>query len=227
MALQLVPDQRTQIENWGPLAIDSVQRVWTSWKEAPKATTTPKVHADIRREIVEAFSIDREIREFERDVLEVERRAVSIEAFVERVRLAGKDDKKAKEFDELSEDPDLSNTLEIFEREYVIAVKQQMENLVERAERWPTLANSKLLRSSLPNSLVWRVNRLDTQLNECAEELYKEYDNVLIMRLFARVAKYRLLSLSELLRLDDAAKLEREVVNQPSVRRKDWYGEDG
>lgn len=227
MAFLLAPDQQIQVGDLGALTIDTVHRLRTSWQEMRRAKATPKVHADFRREIIEAFSIDREIREFERDVLEVERHAVSIEAFVERVRQAGMDDKKANEFDELTDDPDLSETLDVFDREYVSSVRQQMENLVERAEHWPTLANSRLVTSSLPNSLVLKVFRLNNQLNEWSEELYKEYDNILIMRLFTRVAKYRPLSLSEKLRLDDAAKLEREIVNQPSVRRKDWYAEDG
>lgn len=222
MAMQLVPDQRIEVGVLAALTLDTVHRLRTWWQEDRSTTTTPKEQIISRREAVESFYIDKEVREFERDVLEVERRAVSIEAFVERVRQAGMDDKQAKEFDELTEDPDLSKTLDVFEREYVISVKQQVENLVERAELWPILDNSRLLTASLP-----MVFRLDKQLNEWAEELYKEYDNVLIMRLFTRVAKYRPLTLAEKLRLDDAAKLEWEVVNQPSVRRRDWYGEDG
>ena len=59
------------------------------------------------------------------------------------------------------------------------------------------------------------------------EEVTKKHDNDLVARLLMRVGKQRQLTLAEQFRLADAVRLDWKVKNQPSVRRADWYGDDG
>lgn len=65
------------------------------------------------------------------------------------------------------------------------------------------------------------------QLIELVEQLSEEQQNDLIARLLTRQAQHRPLSVDEKIRLLDAMKLDVAVREEPSVRRVDWYGDDG
>ena len=226
MISQPVPDQQSmQIGKWGALAIDAVHRLRTSWKEGQRATTGPQWYVRRPRRETTTLSIDKKVRELKDDVQRAEDIAASVKSFVERIRQAGMDDKKAREFDELTVNPDLSKVMEIYKREYVAVAREQIRNLLKRVECWPNDPNSRPLKDSAPNPLVWRIVQLDVRLNEWTDELYRDHNNVLVMRLFTRVARHRPLTIAEKLRLDDAAKLDWKVKVQPSVHREDWYDE--
>ncbi len=227
MALQLqqVPNQQIQVGELGALAIDIVHRLRTSWSEARTATSRSKKQVSIAWPVPKSSWSEAEVREFERDVLSAEEFADFIESFVEQLRQAGKDDDKARDIDTITGNPDLSKALEIFEMTYVDEAKRQVGILDNRVKHWPEFASSRLLNSTLPNPLVQRVIQLDIQLNEWVDEVFKDYNNTLIMQLFTRVAKFRPLTLGEKMRLDDAAKLEWKVKSHPSYHRGDWYDE--
>ena len=65
------------------------------------------------------------------------------------------------------------------------------------------------------------------QLIELVEQLSAEQQNDLIARLLTRQAQQRPLSVDEKIRLLDAMKLDVAIREEPSVRRVDWYGDDG
>jgi hypothetical protein len=65
------------------------------------------------------------------------------------------------------------------------------------------------------------------QLLELVEQLTKDQQQDLMQRLLARHAQGGALTIEEKLSLLDAAKIDNPVNEAPSVRRADWYGDDG
>lgn len=65
------------------------------------------------------------------------------------------------------------------------------------------------------------------QLLELVEQLSEEQQRDLTKRLLARQAQQRPLTIEEKLKLLDAVKLDVAINEEPSVRREDWYGDDG
>lgn len=65
------------------------------------------------------------------------------------------------------------------------------------------------------------------QVVELVKQLSNEQQNDLIIRLLSHQAKQRNLSVVERLRLLDLSVVNIEVVENPSVNRTDWYGDDG
>ncbi len=65
------------------------------------------------------------------------------------------------------------------------------------------------------------------QLIELVEQLSAEQQNDLVQRLLTRQAQQRALSVEEKLQLLDALKLDTAINEEPSIRRVDWYGDDG
>jgi hypothetical protein len=65
------------------------------------------------------------------------------------------------------------------------------------------------------------------QLVELVEQLSEEQQKDLIKRLLTRQAQQRPLTVEEKLKLLDAVKLNIAVNEEPSIRRVDWYGDDG
>lgn len=65
------------------------------------------------------------------------------------------------------------------------------------------------------------------QLVELVEQLSEEQQKDLIKRLLTRQAQQRPLTVEEKLKLLDAVKLNVAVNEEPSIRRVDWYGDDG
>lgn len=66
-----------------------------------------------------------------------------------------------------------------------------------------------------------------TQLIELVAQLPEEQQQDLIKRLLTRRAHQNPLSIEEKLQLLDAVKVHGAVDQEPSVRRVDWYGDDG
>lgn len=65
------------------------------------------------------------------------------------------------------------------------------------------------------------------QLVELVEQLSEEQQKDLIKRLLTRQAQQRPLTVEEKLKLLDAVKLDVAINEEPSIRRMDWYGDDG
>ncbi len=65
------------------------------------------------------------------------------------------------------------------------------------------------------------------QLIELVEQLPEEQQKTLIVRVLARRAEQRPLTVDEKLQLLDAATLSNPMNEAPSVRREDWYDDDG
>lgn len=65
------------------------------------------------------------------------------------------------------------------------------------------------------------------QLVELVEQLSEEQQKDLIKRLLTRQAQQRPLTVEEKLKLLDAIKLNVAVNEEPSIRRVDWYDDDG
>ena len=223
MAIQLVSDQQPMLM----LALEVVQKIQTSWDEVQKGAFTYRRQNRDSRPLESSSWIGQEISEFERDLRKAEELTGTVESFLESIRQAAQDDEKARELDQLTDEPDLSKVIKAFEQNFVSDATVKIGNLVKAFEDWSKFAGSRTAKSTLPVPLSRRVEQLDRKQKTLADELGKDYDNELILRLLTRVARYRPLTIAESLRLDDAAKLEWKVKNQPSVRRTDWYGDDG
>ncbi|MCB9455244.1 MAG: hypothetical protein H6671_04565 [Anaerolineaceae bacterium] len=65
------------------------------------------------------------------------------------------------------------------------------------------------------------------QLVELVEQLSEEQQNDLIARLLTLQAEHRTLTVEEKIKLLDAIKLNVAINEEPSVRRVDWYDDDG
>jgi hypothetical protein len=65
------------------------------------------------------------------------------------------------------------------------------------------------------------------QLVELVEQLSEEQQKDLIKRLLTRQAQQRPLTVEEKLKLLDAVKLDVAIKEEPSIRRVDWYDDDG
>lgn len=65
------------------------------------------------------------------------------------------------------------------------------------------------------------------QLIDLVQQLSEEQQKDLIRRLLALQAQQRPLSIEEKLKLLDAVKLDVPISEEPSVRRVDWYDDDG
>ena len=64
-------------------------------------------------------------------------------------------------------------------------------------------------------------------LIELVEQLPEQQQKDLIARLLTDYAQQRPLTAEEKIQLLDAAKLSMPVNEEPSIRREDWYGDDG
>lgn len=65
------------------------------------------------------------------------------------------------------------------------------------------------------------------QVVELVEQLSEEQQKALIARLLRQRAQQRPLTAEEKIQLFDAAKVSNLVNQTPSVRRQDWYDDDG
>jgi hypothetical protein len=62
---------------------------------------------------------------------------------------------------------------------------------------------------------------------ELVDRLSEEQQNELIKHLMMRQAQQRPLTVEEKIKLLDAAKIHIPINEEPSVRREDWYSDDG
>ncbi|KAB2902365.1 MAG: hypothetical protein F9K27_17070 [Anaerolineae bacterium] len=62
---------------------------------------------------------------------------------------------------------------------------------------------------------------------EIVDRLSDDQQNELIKHLMIRQAQQRPLTVEEKIKLLDAVKIHTPIHEEPSVRREDWYGDDG
>lgn len=79
----------------------------------------------------------------------------------------------------------------------------------------------------LPPELAERVKQLEMRLQELEEAGTPGEDNEVVARLLISIGNYRPLTGAEKIRLSDAVRMKVEFKCEPSVRRADWYGDDG
>lgn len=65
------------------------------------------------------------------------------------------------------------------------------------------------------------------QIIDLVEQLPEAQQNELIARVLAHRAETRPLTVEEKLALLDSVKLDVAIKEEPSIRREDWYGDDG
>jgi hypothetical protein len=65
------------------------------------------------------------------------------------------------------------------------------------------------------------------QLIELVDQLSEEQQNDLIQRLLTQRARQHPLTIEEKLKLLDSLKIHAAVREEPSIRREDWYDDDG
>ena len=168
------------------------------------------------------------ISRFEQDIQNSEQLVdATLAGFVEFVREAGQDDDTAHNFDEWTAEFDLAQTLAMCEEKMIPGLKEHAAILRKVVKGWNRRAKAGEVEPDLPPKLAKRVKRLDARVKELAAEITKKHDNDLVARLLIRVANHRPLSAAEKIRLSYAAMINVTVVNQPSLRRSDWYGDDG
>ena len=173
--------------------------------------------------------VAKDIPRLEQDIEASEHLVSVIEEYFGFVRQAGQDDDAARKIvkwaDEL--DRDLAEIFDSYEEKLFPALKERAVILSRVIEGWHHLADAGLIEPDLPPQLAERVAQLDARTSELTEAITKQYDNDLVARLLMRIGKQRKLTIAEQLRLADAVTLEWKVLNQPSLRRADWYGADG
>lgn len=65
------------------------------------------------------------------------------------------------------------------------------------------------------------------QIIDLVEQLPEAQQNELIGRILTQRAKTRPLTAEEKIRLLETIQIDTPLKTQPSIRREDWYGEDG
>ena len=174
------------------------------------------------------MQMKQEITRFEKDIKKSEQLVdATLAGFVEFVRQAGQDDATAHKFDEWTDEFDLAQTLAMCEELMIPGMREHAAILRKVVEGWHRMADAGLIEPDLTPQLAERVAQLDARIRELTQEITKKHDNDLVARLLMRVGKQRQLTLAEQFRLVDAVRLDWKVKNEPSVRRADWYDDDG
>lgn len=65
------------------------------------------------------------------------------------------------------------------------------------------------------------------QYGQIVQELKDDWDERLLAKILIQAAQFRNLSAKEKIFLLDAAKIDIPIKKMPSMRREDWYGDDG
>ena len=169
-----------------------------------------------------------EISRFEQNIQNSEQLVdATLAGFVEFVRQAGQDDDAAHRLDEWTDEFDLAQTLAMCEERMIPGLKEHAAILRKVVKGWKRQARAGELEPDLPPKLAKRVKRLDAHIKELTRQITKKHDNDLVARLLMRIGKQRKLTLAEQFRLADAVSLDWKVKEEPSLRRADWYGDDG
>ena len=167
------------------------------------------------------------IRQFEREIRLAEHSLDRAEGVVEFVKQAGLHDDEAVKFDEWTGEVGPVEAIHSFVKLVENDLESYISNLTEIVAEWNHLASEGLLEPAMPAELMKRVDKLEVRAGILAVELGKQHDNELIARLLTRISTHRKLTVDETLRLFDAVAVDVTVKEMPSVRRADWYGDDG
>ena len=150
-----------------------------------------------------------------------------MEVIVEFARQAGQDDETACAFDQWTETYGPAGFFDACEETLTPGLNRYAANFNKDVEGWQRIAAAGVIGPELPLQLAERIVQLDARIKKLTKEVTKKYDNDLVARLLMRIGKQRQLTLAEQFRLVDAVRLDWKVKEEPSVRRADWYGDDG
>lgn len=210
MALQSLTQRIEPPAPFGTLLSASAQ-------QTPRPSLTPAQLA----EVAENFA------GYEKILCKAEKLTAQFEAVVEFARQAGQDDETARAFDRWTESYGPAGFFDACEETLAPGLNRYADNFNKDVEGWQRIAAAGVIGPELPLQLAERIVQLDARIEKLTKEVIKIYDNDLVARLLMRVGKQRQLTLDEQLRLADAVTLEWKVLNEPSLRRADWYGADG
>jgi hypothetical protein len=65
------------------------------------------------------------------------------------------------------------------------------------------------------------------KLVELVDQLNEDQQRELVVHVLTQRSRQRVLTTEEKIQLLDAAKLTNAIREEPSIRRTDWYGDDG
>ena len=88
-------------------------------------------------------------------------------------------------------------------------------------------------RAAASAHLIQRVHAIEEQVKQLTERqqalatTYEKHKDEWIADLLIQISRQRELTVAERLRLSDAVELALPVQTVPSLRREDWYGDDG
>lgn len=108
-----------------------------------------------------------------------------------------------------------------------------VNQLSEAFEPIDDLFQSRVLRVAASKQLVQRGSAIRIRVKQLTErqqalaENYETHKDEWIADLLIQISRQRELTSAEKLRLSDAVELALPVQTMPSVRRQDWYGDDG
>ena len=226
MALQPLTQGTGLPEQFGELLAEAPARL--SRQHYPVIQEFEKNPNDAAARSHQPIPVGEKVSRFESNLTDNEQLVNSaLTGFVEFVRQAGQDDEMARAFDNWSDGLDLATALDTYETQVVPGLREHAAILHSIVLEWNRLANAGVIEPDLPPHLTERVAQLDTHIRELTEAITSRHDNDLVARLLIRVGRHRRLTLAEQLRLADAVRLDWKVKGKPSVRRADWYGDDG
>ena len=167
------------------------------------------------------------IHQFEQEICRSEHSLDLAEGFVEFVRQAGLHNAEAVKFDEWTGEVGPVEAIDSIVNLADNYLDAHINNLKEVVTGWNQLVRARIPEPAMPAELMKRVDKLEVRAGILAVELGKQHDNELIARLLTRISTHRKLTVDETLRLFDAVAVDVTVKEMPSVRRADWYGDDG
>ena len=174
-----------------------------------------------------SVTVIRTIPQFEQEIRLAEYSLERAEGIIEFVKQAGLHDEEAEKFDEWTGEVGPVDAIDSFVKLVDNYLDAYINDLTEVVAGWNHLAKAGIPEPAMPAGLARRVENLDRRAGTLAVELGKQHDNELIARLLKRISNHRKLTVDETLRLFDAVAVDVTVKEMPSVRRADWYSDDG
>lgn len=131
---------------------------------------------------------------------------------------------------------DLGGIVELVETTFPQMIERSrgsVNQLTEAYELLSDLFESLIVRVAVSKQLIKRMVAIQEQVKQLTQrqqalaENYETHKDEWIADLLIQISRQRELTVAERLRLSDAVELALPVQTVPSVRREDWYGDDG
>ena len=133
-------------------------------------------------------------------------------------------------------DGNLEDFLEKFDTEFpplIQSLPSPIYHLSKAAKSLSDQFASPDAHAAASANLIQRVGAIEEQVKQLTERqqalvaTYEKHKDEWIADLLIQISRQRELTATEKLRLSDAVELAIPVQTTPSVRREDWYGDDG